>query len=233
MPSAYPYGDGITAGNGNTSGGCCGFCSRLPFRVVLLWSIAVLICYSFFSQPDVVPTVHIPHTKMVDAVVFIAMGLMSNDPMVDFSIGSVRKLGRWKGPIYVITDHPDCFAEAVLEYSVSTVQVPPANSILEIKALKPQLMHLLPVTVRGALYLDVDILVTRDLSSFFRDLGSMIYTRQVEQNRINPPNATDTFAIEPAFDFAGPFPPHPTAVCATVLVVACFIVINCIFLVSV
>jgi hypothetical protein len=41
------------------------------------------------------------------------------------------------------------------------------SSLLEIKSLKPKLMTLLPNQVLGALYIDVDILVTRNLAAFF------------------------------------------------------------------
>ena len=39
-----------------------------------------------------------------------AMGSMAADPMVDYSIASVRKLGKWNSDIFVITDSPECFS---------------------------------------------------------------------------------------------------------------------------
>lgn len=204
--------------------------SRLPVRVLLVWLALVAICYNLFSvhDPDSAQIMYIPPSHLVDAIVFVAMGAMASDPMVDYSIASVRKLGKWKGEIYVVTDMPSCFADAVVDYEIQTIEVPPAKSIIEIKSLKPRLMSLMPERVSGVLYIDVDILVTKNLASFFRDLGTMVYTRQLEINRANalknksPPVATtavvgvlpasgaeaegsttgNTLEIEPPFDFA-------------------------------
>lgn len=177
--------------------------NKIPWKVILVWVVVVIACYNLLWEPaDESLLVHIPHNHLVDAVVFIAMGAMVDDPMVDYSISSVRKLGKWKGDIYVVTDVPNCFSEAIRELQIQTIVVPKANSIIEIKTLKPKLMSLMPAHVNGLLYIDVDILVTKDLASFFRDLGNMVYLRQIEQNKIISPNHTaDTFVIQPKFDF--------------------------------
>jgi hypothetical protein len=81
----------------------------------------------------------------------------------------------------------------------------------------------MPAHVSGVLYIDVDILVTKNLASFFRDLGTMIYAKQLEINHlkgdqkkptpskvtINPASSGTakedvavTLEIEPPFDFA-------------------------------
>jgi hypothetical protein len=199
--------------------------SKLPVRVILVWLAVVAICYNLFSvhDPDTAQIMYIPPSHLVDAVVFVAMGAMASDPMVDYSIASVRKLGKWNGEIYVITDAPDCFSDAVRDYEVKTIEVPPAKSIIEIKALKPKLMSMVPPHINGVLYMDVDILVTKNLASFFRDMGTMIYTKQLEANRkagakTGVPagsntlpattvdsagsNAVNTLEIDPTFDMA-------------------------------
>lgn len=202
--------------------------SRLPVRVLLVWLALVAICYNLFSvhDPDSAQIMYIPPSHLVDAIVFVAMGNMASDPMVDYSIASVRKLGKWKGEIFVVTDKPSCFADAVTDYEIQTIEVPPAKSIIEIKSLKPRLMSIVPERISGVLYIDVDILVTKNLASFFRDLGTMVYTRQMEINRANalkskpttaaattgvlPPSGGEvevstpgnTLDIEPPFDFA-------------------------------
>lgn len=204
--------------------------SRLPVRVLLVWLALVAILYNLFSvhDPDSAQLMYIPPSHLVDAIVFVAMGAMASDPMVDYSIASVRKLGKWKGEIIVVTDMPGCFANAITDYEIKTIEVPPAKSIIEIKSLKPRLMGLMPEHIAGVLYIDVDILVTKNLASFFRDLGTMVYTRQMEINRANaiknnsPPPATtattgllppsggqaetstpgNTLEIDPPFDFA-------------------------------
>lgn len=161
--------------------------SQLPYRIILIWLALVAICYNLFSvhDPDTAQIMYIPPSHLVDAVVFVAMGPMASDPMVDYSIASVRKLGKWTGDIYVITDSPSCFADAVHDYEVKTIEVPSAKSIIEIKSLKPKLLNIVPPTVNGVLYIDVDILVTKNMVSFFRDLGTMMYTKQIETNRAN------------------------------------------------
>lgn len=162
-------------------------CAKFPIRVVLVWLALVAICYNLFSvhDPDTAQIMYIPPSHLVDAVVFVAMGAMASDPMVDYSIASVRKLGKWNGEIYVVTDIPSCFADTIQEYDVKTIQVPSAKSIIEIKSLKPRLISLMPAHVAGVLYIDVDILVTKNLASFFRDLGTMVYSKQLEINRIH------------------------------------------------
>lgn len=183
--------------------------SKLPIRIVIVWLTVLAVCYNVFqdNSPDHDAPIYIPHTHLVDAVVFIAMGAIASDPMVDYSIASVRELGKWKGDIYVVTDSRDCFHEMVRDYEVKILDVPEMSSLLEIKSLKPKLMTLLPNQVLGALYIDVDILVTRNLAAFFKDLGSMIYFKQEQINRTRVPAIipSETIEIKPDFDF-GAFP---------------------------
>jgi hypothetical protein len=160
--------------------------SKLPYKIVLVWLAVVAVCYNLLSVDDSSSQImYIPPTHLVDAIVFVALGTMAADPMVDYSIASVRMLGKWKGDIYVLTDAPDCFADAVTEYDIRTITVPPANSIIEIKSLKPKLMSFMPPHVSGILYIDVDILVTKNLASFFSDMGTMVYMKQLEINKKN------------------------------------------------
>jgi hypothetical protein len=161
------------------------FYRKLPIKVILVWMVIVAICYNMLQNGTGTFTSHelidIPPSHVVDAIVFIAMGKMASDPMVDYAIASARMIGKWKGDIFVVTDRPACFAEAVKEYEIGTIEVPAAKSLVEIKALKPQLMSLLPASTRGILYIDVDILVARNLTPFLRDLGSMIYLEHSAQ----------------------------------------------------
>ncbi|KAJ1423391.1 hypothetical protein B484DRAFT_451891 [Ochromonadaceae sp. CCMP2298] len=156
---------------------------KLPFKVILLWMVVVAIFYNLLNNGTdtyTVGLIDIPASHVVDAIVFIAMGKMAADPMVDYAVASARMIGKWQGDIFIITDRPECFAEAK-EYEIKTIQVPVAQSLMEIKALKTQLMSLLPEATKGALYLDVDILVTKNLTPFLRDLGSMIFLEHSAQ----------------------------------------------------
>eukprot|EP00597_Dinobryon_sp_UTEXLB2267_P007332 CAMPEP_0170088938 /NCGR_PEP_ID=MMETSP0019_2-20121128/23112_1 /TAXON_ID=98059 /ORGANISM="Dinobryon sp., Strain UTEXLB2267" /LENGTH=298 /DNA_ID=CAMNT_0010307481 /DNA_START=162 /DNA_END=1054 /DNA_ORIENTATION=+ len=133
------------------------------------WNISSEIDISLQTNKSYVKS----SSRLVDAIVFIAMGAMAADPMVDFSIASVRKLGKWKGEIYVVTDSPNCFSpssSAEGDLRVTVISVPPAKNIIEIKALKPIILEYLPEHVAGVLYMDVDILVTRPLQLFLGDL---------------------------------------------------------------
>ena len=143
--------------------------------IVAVWFLCVLLSYIFFIPPLRPP--HTSHSEaldhaspLVDAVVLVAMSAMAEDPMVDFALASVRKVGNWKGPLYVLTDRPGCFADAAKMYDATPVEVKTLPSLMHIKALKPALFRYLPASVRGPLYLDVDIVVTRDLRDFFTDL---------------------------------------------------------------
>lgn len=50
------------------------------------------------------------HHKISEILLLnLAMGSMAAEPMVDFSIASVRKIGKWTEEIFVITDKPACF----------------------------------------------------------------------------------------------------------------------------
>lgn len=109
-------------------------------------------------------------TYSVDAVVYVCMGKMTTDPLVDYSIASLRKLGEFQGEIYIITDVPNCFDTTILTYNISVIQVPSMETLMEIKSLKPNLFKHLPTRIQSVLYLDVDIVVTKSLNSFFREL---------------------------------------------------------------
>ena len=110
------------------------YCNKLPVRVIFVWLAVVAICYNLLSVHDQDDTqiMHIPPSHLVDATVFVAMGAMASDPMVDYSIASVRKLGKWEGDIYVVTDQPLCFVDAVHEYDIHTIEVAPPSLLLRL-----------------------------------------------------------------------------------------------------
>ena len=109
------------------------------------------------------------------------MGSMAAEPMVDFSIASVRKIGKWTEEIFVITDKPACFtgnrfvlirseplqvnshkkylylpsSPAEGNLSVTIIPVPSAKSVIEIKALKPIVLELLPGTSQQNMFFEI------------------------------------------------------------------------------
>ena len=122
---------------------------------MLIFSYIFLIPQTLTISPDYGLS---PKKRLVDAIVLIAMGKMAEDSMIDFSISSIRKIGNWRGDIYVLTDRVDRFADAKAIHDLKIVEMKPLNTIIEIKALKPKLLQYLPKIIVGALYLDVDIL---------------------------------------------------------------------------
>lgn len=122
---------------------------------MLIFSYIFLIPQTLTISPDYGLS---PKKRLVDAIVLIAMGKMAEDSMIDFSICSIRKIGNWRGDIYLLTDRVDRFADAKAIHDLKIVEMKPLNTIIEIKALKPKLLQYLPKIIVGALYLDVDIL---------------------------------------------------------------------------
>ena len=161
--------------------------SRLPLRIIAVWLAAVLCVYLFvleaprFAAFGSNELVHLPTTSdisggaVVQAIVFIAMGDMARDNLVEYALASLRKVGRWHGPLFLLTDAPSCFADTPEDIKLTVVTIPHKSSLMEIKALKPQMFDHLPADIDYVLYLDVDIVVLRDLSYFLdmvaRDLA--------------------------------------------------------------
>lgn len=155
--------------------------SRLPLRIIFTWLAIVVFIYMFvIVRPRYVSLngnelVHVPivksGSKVIDAVVFISMGSMAKDPLVDYAIASLRNAGKWKGDIYVLTDKESCFTKAIGEYNIKIVAVPEKKSVMDIKALKPRLLEMVPPHIDSILYLDVDIVITRGLDYFLNMIG--------------------------------------------------------------
>ncbi len=115
-------------------------------------------------------------SSVVDAFVYISMGTMAKEQLTEYSIASLRKVGGWKGPVYVLTDRPSCFATAVSSFDIKTAVVPTeiSKDIMKIKNLKATLFEYLPPGVDSVVYLDVDIMLQRPVSHFLMDIGSSL-----------------------------------------------------------
>jgi hypothetical protein len=96
------------------------------------------------------------------AVVYIVMGAYARSEAVMRALASLRGPGQWAGRAFVITD-----AEAAgFPASFELVRVAPASSVNDIKALKGQILDLLPASVGTVLYLDCDIFLDAPLADF-------------------------------------------------------------------
>jgi hypothetical protein len=160
-----------------------------PSLLVMFWVLVVAAIYIFYvstsnvdqeagdgsSKLAVVP-MHWKPTQ-INAIVLIAASNMAEDRIVDYSIASIRRYGGWKGAIYVITDRPTCFKETIDAYQVDVITIPKTNSIIEIKSFKTKMMNYLPKEVTAAVYIDVDILVTKDLSEFLYDAEQLMQSK--------------------------------------------------------
>jgi hypothetical protein len=171
--------------------------SKLPYKVLGLWLLILLLGY-YFSLPASMskeetllhpsgPVAY--HTQAAllqrktkeyypQAIVFIIMGDLSRESLVEDALLSVRLLGHWEEKIIILTDRKDCFSGSQYTNMAWTViEVPSKPNIIEIKAMKSEIFQYLPDDVHRVLYMDVDILVTRHLSLFLQDLSHILYYR--------------------------------------------------------
>lgn len=175
--------------------------NKLPHKLLFFWIVFIIIAYIFFIQPPKLDLIvhKKDSTKMVDSFVYIAMDKLAKDTLVDYSIASLRNLGKWKGQIHVITDTPNCFSSEMIDkYNIEIVEVTPVSSIIQIKALKTQLFKILPDNINGVIYMDVDIVVRQRLDLFFDDLSDIIVNREVrlEKTKVSRKLVQDVDASE-------------------------------------
>lgn len=122
---------------------------------------------------------------MPQAIVFIAMGKLAGESLVEDSISTVRLLGHWTEHVYILTDRQTCFADLAARSPQTTiVNVPSKKSIMEIKTMKAEIFSYLPTEVSRVLYMDVDILITRNIGFFLNDLThQMFYYQHTQQQK--------------------------------------------------
>jgi hypothetical protein len=141
--------------------------------VLFAWGIAVILSYTFLIPPvrldgsllDGPPSFSMEahnlgadqQFSLIEAIVLIAMSKMAEDPMIDYSIATIRKLGNWKGDIFVLTDRKACFTDAARNYDVKFIEIPSISSLIRIKALKPKLMTFLPKHINRCLQHTYDV----------------------------------------------------------------------------
>jgi len=136
------------------------------------------------------------HPKVIQAFVYIAMGAMAKESLTEYSIASLRKVGEWKGRIYILTDNPSCFTQAIKAFDVVPAKVPvsKASNLMEIKSLKATLFEYLPIEINSVIYLDVDIMIQRSVGHFLMDIGHSL----TKMEKINGANSFDIGAFPDA-----------------------------------
>ena len=174
---------------------------RLPWVIIGAWlcSITVLYVYTVdqnYSLSHVEPTDE-QIFDIIDGVVYISIGELARENLADYSIATLRKIGKWRGAVYLITDHPECFVETSEKFNVDLLKAPSYTNILDIKALKTRIFEYVPKKVDSVLYLDVDILVTRSVRSFLRDITTLHPDAWKERDYIRNGNYSHFLTIPP------------------------------------
>lgn len=191
---------------------------RIPYKIIFIWLIIIVFGYYFTipilpsssDKPDYYTySSHLQTAFMTtrikeylpQAIVFISMGDVSKESLVEDSITSVRSIGHWTEKIYILTDRPRCFESlAISKSNTILVEVPSKNSIIEIKRLKTELFNYLPPEIERVLYMDIDILVTRNIGPFLQDISHLLYLHHSSQKNTISSNLS---SLSPHnFDFA-------------------------------
>jgi len=162
--------------------------AALPVKALIPWLIFALVLYVIVmlfggangSDSDTaildVALSSAGAPPVIQAFVYISIGAMAKETMTDYSIATLRKLGGWKGSIYILTDKPSCFSSTIKSYDVIPLKVPASMSknIMEIKSLKARMYEFLPIEVTSVIYLDVDIVLQKPVGHFLMDVGNSL-----------------------------------------------------------
>lgn len=179
----------------NSIAAACPSLAKIPFRIIIIWIAVVGVGYYLLSPPShpyaayshtTQSALLSGHTKpyMPQAIVFIAMGKLSAMPTVEDAISSCRLIGHWTEHIYILTDRKACFDDIVKRSPLTEViYVPSKASIMEIKTMKAEIFTYLPQHIERVLYMDVDILLTRNIGFFLTDLTHQLFYYHNEQVR--------------------------------------------------
>ena len=147
--------------------------SKLPLTIIIVWISITFLIYFFFIG-DSTQRNSLTNEKLIDAVVLICTGKMAASNLFEVSFATIRKIGRWKGDIFVITDNPDCLKESARVYDLKLIIIPAMNSLMHVKSLKANLFKYLPASTQTCIYLDSDIFIMRNLNTFTKDLTILL-----------------------------------------------------------
>lgn len=177
---------------------------RIPYRVIAVWIFFVVIGFYLmvpstinnddFYKVNTALKSHQLKQYMPQAIVFIAMGKLAREGLVEDAISAVRLIGHWNDEILILTDRPKCFNTLVEgSENTKTITVPSKATIIEIKTMKAEIFTYLPSNIDRVLYLDVDILITRNLGFFIQDLNNLLsYHYQLQMKKNNPETSLST-----------------------------------------
>lgn len=145
------------------------------FMIILYFIVTVMGSGGGESDTTILDVAIVNENKpqVVQAFVYIAMGGMAKESLAEYSIATLRNVGGWRGKIFVLTDNPSCFTQAIKAFDVIPQKVPSAmdKNVMAIKSLKARIYEFLPIEITSVIYLDVDIMVQRPVAHFLMDIG--------------------------------------------------------------
>lgn len=160
------------------------YLSGLWVAVVIFLYLTLLTDDNVKPQPSASMSLHtigtkgktagISSNKVIDAVVYIAMGSAAKGRLVEYSVASLRDIGEWDGKVLLLTDQTSCFDELLSDQDVSLVQVPQVSSVMEIKNIKANIFKYVPEEIKTVLYIDVDIVVAKSIRPFLNEVGAQV-----------------------------------------------------------
>lgn len=156
---------------------CWRVSNKSTFRLILVWIAIVMLFYTFLGPEARDDITMLKPDHGVQSIVFIAMGKLAKESIVDGSIASIRTVGKWDGAIHILTDRDACFDAATRDNNVVVMHTDSVDSIVKIKSMKARLFEYLPNDINSILYVDVDILVTKNLNFFLHDLHQQALAR--------------------------------------------------------
>ena len=112
---------------------------RLPWVIIGAWLFSITLLYVYtldqsYSFSHVEPTDE-QIFDIIDGVVLISIGEVARENLADYSIATLRKIGKWRGSVYLITDQPECYIETSEKFDVELLKAPTYTSLIDIKAL--------------------------------------------------------------------------------------------------
>ena len=86
---------------------------RLPWVIIGAWLFSITVLYIYtvdrtYSLSHAEPTDE-QIFDIIDGVVLISIGDVAKENLADYSIATLRKIGKWRGSVYLITDQPECY----------------------------------------------------------------------------------------------------------------------------
>ena len=89
-----------------------------------------------------------------------------------------------EGEVYILTDH-QVLLDLALQHKVKSIEVPETKNMMEIKSLKAKIFEYLPAKVNSALYIDVDIVIAKQMQSFLNEVSVQLANAKSTQKALD------------------------------------------------